>query len=381
MRLITALLLLSLSLAPLSAEQKKFNVDATTPEGQLLQSIMQESDEARKLAMMEDFTGKYPKHDAFAWVCGQMQPAYAKAGKQDKVIDLADKILALEPDNATAGHEALKVAEAQKNSDLILTWAVKTSDAARKAAAAPKPADEDAVEGWKQSVDYAKQVDVYTEYALFRGTLEAADPAKRIALGEALVTRAPESQYVSQASGSLFNAYQQAGQKDKAAALAEKVLAKDQTNEDMLLAAADHAMSQKDNEKVLLYSNKLVTLMSTKPKPAGVADADWEKKKKVTIGVGHWMAGMTLIGQNKSAAGDKELREALPFIADNNDLNASALFQLGLVNFRLGDATGGDRKRIPDAYKFFQQCAALKSQFQGQAQKNIAVIRAKYRIK
>ncbi|MCX6621411.1 MAG: hypothetical protein NTY38_10085, partial [Acidobacteria bacterium] len=193
--------------------------------------------------------------------------------------------------------------------------------------------------------------------------------------------RAPQSQYVPQLVGVLFNAYQQAGQKEKAVALAEKVLEKDESNEDMLLAAADYYMGKKDGDKVVLYSGKLVTLMTSKAKPAAVSEADWEKKKKVTLGVGHWLAGMALIGQNKAPAADTELRAALPFIGDNADLTSSALFQLGLINFRLGDAAKGDTKRILEALKFFQQCAGMKSQFQGQAQKNITVIRAKYRIK
>jgi len=381
MRLMTALLVLAWMMLPAGAQQQKFTIDATTPEGQALQAIGQESDGAKKLTLMEEFVSKYPKHEATGWVYGQMQPLYAKAGNNEKVIDTADKILALEPDNTSAAHEALKAAEAMKSPDLILAWAVKTSDVARKVAASPKPADEDKVDDWKQAVDYAKQVDVYTQYALFKAATEATDPARRIALGEALMTRAPDSQYVPQLVGALFNAYQQAGQKEKAVALAEKVLEKDQSNEDMLLAVADYYMSKKDSAKVLLYAGKLVQVMSTKPKPAGASDADWEHKRKVTLGLGHWMAGMMLIGQNKAAAGDKELREALPFIHENPDLLAPALFQLGLVNFRLGDAGKGNTERILDAYRFFQQCAAMKSQFQGQAQKNITVIRAKYRIR
>ncbi len=381
MRLMTVVLFFAWLTLPFAAQGQKFTIDATTPEGQQLQAIGQESDDAKKLALMEDFVGKYPKHEATGWVYEQMQPLYAKAGKNEKVIETADKILALEPDNASAGHEALKAAEAMKSPDLILTWAVKTSDVARKVVATPKPAEEDKVDDWKQAVDFAKQLDVYTEYAIFKAAAESTDPAKRIQLGEALMARAPQSQYTPQLVGALFTAYQQAGQKDKAVALAEKVLEKDESNEDMLLAAADYYMGKKDGAKVLLYSGKLVTLMSSKPKPAGASDADWEHKKKVTLGVGHWMAGMTLIGENKTVAADKELREALPFIQENPDLVSSALFQLGLINFRMGDAGKGDTKKVLEAYRFFQQCAGMKSQFQGQAQKNITVIRAKYRIR
>ncbi|MCX6621412.1 MAG: hypothetical protein NTY38_10090, partial [Acidobacteria bacterium] len=169
----TVLLLLTFTILPVAAQRQKFTIDATTPEGQQLQAIGQEADGAKKLALMEDFVAKFPKHEAATWVWEQMQPLYAKAGKNEKVIEAAEKILAAEPDNASVGHEALKAAEAMKAPDAVLAWAIKTSDAARKMVAVPKPADADQVDDWRQSVEYAKQVDVYTEYALFRAAAES----------------------------------------------------------------------------------------------------------------------------------------------------------------------------------------------------------------
>ena len=62
-------LLLALFVFSASAQQRKhFTINTSTPEGEILQSIGQESDDAKKLALMQDFVSKYPKHEGVGWV-------------------------------------------------------------------------------------------------------------------------------------------------------------------------------------------------------------------------------------------------------------------------------------------------------------------------
>jgi hypothetical protein len=91
------------------------------------------------------------------------------------------------------------------------------------------------------------------------------------------------------------------------------------------------------------------------------------------IGVARWMAGTSYSSQSKYAQADKELRAALPLIKDNDQLMAGALFHLGLSNYQMGK--GKSAQQIGEAAKFMQQCAAIKSPFQAQAQKNLGVMR------
>src|SRR5574341_164952 len=166
------------------------------------------------------------------------------------------------------------------------------------------------------------------------------------------------ARYLQQAYGPVFVALQQAGDTAGAVAIAEKVLAKDQSNEDMLLVVANHNLGQKtEPDKVLAYSGKMIELMNTKPKPEGVADADWEKKKTTIVGLGHWMSGMIYYGQNKFPETDKSLRAALPYIKGNDQLLAPALFHLGVANYKMGN--------IVEAIKFNEQCAAIKGPYAG----------------
>jgi tetratricopeptide (TPR) repeat protein len=359
---------------PLAAQRQKVNINTETPEGQLLQQIGQEEDAAKKAALMEQFVGQYPKHDSIAWVYSNMIDAYTKTNQPAKAMEAADKLLAIDPGDSRAAHAALKAAEAAKDPDAVKAWAVRAGDAARKAVQAPKPADAEEEEDWKAEVDFAKQVETYTEYSLYAAALQATDSKKKIELLNTLEGRSPNSQYLAQAYGPVFVAMQQAGDTANAVIIAEKVLAKDQNNEDMLLVVANHLMSQKqDPDKVLAYAARMVELMATKPKPEGVADADWDKKKATISGLGHWIAGMTHYNQNRFAPADKSFRAALPFIQGNDQLLAPALFHLGVSNYRL--------KNILEAIQFNEKCAAIKgSPYAAAAAKNLRAIRSEYRV-
>ena len=381
MRLTSILLAILLAAYPLAAQRHKLTINAETPEGQMLQQIGQESDAAKKLGLMEVFIQKHAAHDGAGWVLEQMVTAYLKAGQFDKALATGEKLLGMDPDDVVTAHNALKAAEGKKDPNLIKQWAATTSKLAKKAVAAPKPSDEEEQEAWKANVEYAKQVDTYTEYAQYAAALAATDPNQRIMLYEALQAQNPQSQYVAQLNLPYFLALRQANQNEKAITVAEKVLETDQSSEDMLLAVADSYFNKKgDPNKVIALSTKLVEVMNSKTKPEGVADADWEKRKSLMTGLGHWMAGVTYGNQSKWKEADAELRQALPLVESNDQLKAQALFYLALSNYKMGEPKK-DRKLMAEALRFNVQCAAIKSPFQGQASKNASVIRQQYGLK
>ena len=131
--------------------------------------------------------------------------------------------------------------------------------------------------------------------------------------------------------------------------------------------ANDYVEKKRDPDKVVAYSAKIVELMDTKPKPEGVGDADWAKKKQSLSGLAHFYSGSTLFNQKKYPAADKELRAAIPLVEGNDQLKAAVLFYAGLTNYSM--------KNIPDALKFNQQCAAIKSPFQAKAAENVRVMK------
>jgi tetratricopeptide (TPR) repeat protein len=367
----------------LPAAGQKFDIDTNTPEGQLLEKIGTEEDLTKKAALLDQFAQQHPKHEATGWVYSQLATAYAKLNQPAKALEAGEKMLEAQPTNVEGAHAMLKIAEEQKNPDWIKKWAVLTHGAAKKAVEAPAPKfeDSDQEQEWKQHIDFAKQVGTYAEYSVHAAALQTTDAAKKIELAEALKQMNPQSQYLPAVIPQVFLAYRQLGNMDKAVATAEEFLAKDPSNEDMLLVTADYYMNtKKDPQKTIDYSTKLVQLMSSKPAPQGVAPADWEKKKKSMLGIGNWMIGVTYATQGKLPDAAKTLRQTIPLVEDNPQLLAPALFHLGVANFKLGEKSKNDQM-VLEAFNLFKRCATIQGPFQGPAQTNISAIQRQYHIK
>ena len=371
MKLRLSVILLALALPAAGQRHKIEEINAKKPDGKLLQQIMQENDAAKRIALLERFTTEFPKNTDLPWVLEQLQTAYVKANDPDRILSAGDKLLAVDPDDPEAGMQCLKAAESKKDPALIKKYSALTSAAARKMAAAPQPKEADEQANWKAAVEYAKQVDGYTAYALYRAALETRDPKVTIDFAETLRRQNPQSEYAGKVVQPLFVAYRQSNDNAKALALAEQVLATDQSNEDMLLVVADsYAQQKKEPEKVHAYSAKIVEVMAAKPKPEGMADADWLARKNLVIGLAHYMSGKLYYAESNFAKADVELRAALPLVEGNANLKPEVLYLLGFANYKLD--------KPQDAANYYKACAALKSPMQSLAAKNLLGIKNQY---
>jgi tetratricopeptide (TPR) repeat protein len=249
-----------------------------------------------------------------------------------------------------------------------MKWSAETSRAARKEIASFKAGTDD-----KARLDYAKQVDIYTEYSVYAMAAKTTDPAKIVALIESLQQRAPESPYLSKAYGRYLNALQQMGQKEKAGTEAEQQLQRDPNNEDVLAFAASENLQKNNQEKTLAYASKLADVMQSKAKPDDISEAVWAKKKQTMLGLAYWMEGVSYNGQHQYAKADKSLRSALPLVKENSQLLPIVLFHLGVADFELGKASKS-RALINDALNYSKQSAALKSPMQTEAANNVKAI-------
>jgi tetratricopeptide (TPR) repeat protein len=362
---------MALTAAPGWAQCHKLaEVNATTPEGQLLQKAGLEEDAAKKQALQEEFVAQYSQNEAAGWVYEQLLNAYVKANDADKALAAGEKLDAIPPECVEDAQQTLKAAEMKKDPDLVLKWSSKTAELAQKVVASPQPKDADEVENWKARVDYARQVNTYTEYSLYAMAIQTADPKKQAALIEALQQRNPKSEYLAKAVDTLFLAYQKSGATDKAVALAQQVAATGTPSDDMLLVLTQDAVKRKDRDKVHAYCAKLVEAIGSKPKPEGVADADWTKRKNTILVFAYSVNGEQYFNEGKLSPADQELRKALPLAEDNLAVKAEVLFYLGLANSKM--------EKGQEAYSYFKACAALKSPFQAQATKNMTVLRTQY---
>jgi len=379
-RLIVLFLALALAAASsLPAAKRHLTVNTETPEGVKLKALTDEADPAKKLALMEQFVNEHPKHDSATWVLGEMQAMYLKNGEFDKAIAAGETVLIDDADDLGVAYNGLKAAEGKKDAALVKKWAVATSAAAKRAIAAPKPADADETAAWTAAVEYAKQNDAYSEYALYVAALQATSAATRIELGETLEKQNSASQYAGMLRPSLTNAYQQTGNHAKALETAELVLQTDPANDDMLLYAASKYYEAKNPAKWTPYAKKLAETLPAKTAPQGAVEAVWNQNKSLKLGLANWMLGVAASNEQRWMDAETYLRAALPNVQTDKALTAETLFHLALATYRLGDPKK-DRKRIDEALRLNTQCAAIVSPFQAPARKNIAAIKTAYRI-
>ncbi|MBX9603229.1 MAG: hypothetical protein K2X35_19655 [Bryobacteraceae bacterium] len=278
-------------------------------------------------------------------------------------------------DELETAYNNLKAAEAKKDAADVVKWAAETSRLAREAAAKPEPASEAEKSSWKSRVDWAKQVDTYSEYALYALALQPVGAGNIALLVEALEKQNPRSQYLNQLAAPYLMALNQSNRAADIVPAAQRRLEHDPENEDLLLVLADGYLSSKQPDKALAMAQKLTAVMEAKARPEAVPADVWEKKKAGALGRGYWIAGIVYADQKKHAEADKVLRAALPYLANDAAMMGPAAFYLGIANYEMGKASK-NRAKLADALKFSEQSGAIAGPYQAAAQKNAKSIRA-----
>jgi tetratricopeptide (TPR) repeat protein len=356
----------ALSLA--AQEKQNFVINPGTPEGQILQSLGQETDDARKVSLAQDFLAKYPKNEAAGWVAAQLESALFAQKDNDKVLEVAETAYANGPD-MDAAYYALKAAVAKDDVAGTKKWSTRTSEAARKIVGSPKPpADDDE----KHQLEYAKEVDEYSEYALYVLALKA-QPKDEVDLVDTLIKQNPKSQYLPLVSAGYFSALEKTGEGAKACPAAEKMAAGASKNAEAMIFAADCSMRAQKGPSMVTYGGKALEAIGSRTKEEGMSDADWAAKKEGIIGTANWYVGVGYSLEGKYGPANKSLRVALPLLKGNEQLRGMALFYLGLANYSLGKAIG-DRGQMRQGLQFFQQAAAITNPLQDQASRNAKLV-------
>lgn len=367
MKKVLALLISSVAMSgPMLAQRPKPVYDPETKEGLLVQHIQQEADPSEKLHFMEQFVVQYPTNPMLAWVYDNLQPAYMKEKAWDEAMRIGERRVALEPDNLDAAKLALKAAETKGNAEDIAKWADCVWGIANRVVA----------KGGRAAAD-AEQTKLYAESHLYAVADQTADPATKIGLLLALQERSPKSPFVENIPAQCIALYKKLNQMDKAMALAQQTLANDPDNVDVLMAVTEHYFAREDHPKVVANTVHVLEVLDKKSHSGGMSDEEWQKKKTLLTGNSNYMGGISSSLSGQYGRGDQMLRAALPFVSGDATQEATVLYFLGLSNYKLADR---DQNRAKDAVKFWRRCAEFKSNFQGQALKNIEATRNEFNL-
>jgi len=281
--------------------------------------------------------------------------------------------LVIDTGNMDTAFQKLKDAVAAKDAAQVKILAAQTCALAREVISEPVPADDDEKEAYNKSVTYARDVQLYTEYALY-ATAAVARPEVALDLLAALEQQNPKSKYLNDAYGLYFHALHQTGAAAKIPSVAEKALENLPENDDSLAVLAETAFSHKQTDRALGYAKRLVVALNKRTKPEGMPAAEWERKRSTELASGYWIAGVVQAEKSGYYEADKDLRAALPLLAGNDARKASALFYLGLANYQLGKMTM-KKAQVLEAVKFSQEAAAIQGPLAQQAWHNAQVMR------
>jgi len=132
----------------------------------------------------------------------------------------------------------LKTLVEQKDPVQVKKLATEISIQAREEAAEAAPTADSEKDAWKAKVARAKEVDLYTEYALY-ATAVQAEPAVMVDLLATLEQQNPKSKYLEDAYAPYFVALTKSGSAAKINGIAEKALVNWPGNPDLLIVL-DH---------------------------------------------------------------------------------------------------------------------------------------------
>lgn len=364
--------------APVACSQAP-EIDATTPEGALLQRIGMAQNEDEKIRDMEEFLSKYPNHGGVPWVLAQQIAVFELRKDPAKVMAAAEKLLAVDPAAVRGAFAGMRAAESAGDAAKVMVFAAGTHAACRKVLSATMPADADE-DQWKASQDYAKQILPLSEYAFATLAGNASDAKAIDGFAESLARVNPESEYLAAIWERQFLVARAANNQPMGLKAAEALAVKGKANEDVLLYLAGiYLESKRHPEKVVEYTDRALKSLAEAKKPETIAEADWEKTVKFNTGLAHWIQGLHQANAQRWGPANKALRAALPLVQGNASMLAAAYFFLGIANFEIGKRSK-DHKEVIDAVKFSEQCAAIASPYQAQARQNVKAMRAQFRF-
>jgi tetratricopeptide (TPR) repeat protein len=260
-------------------------------------------------------------------------------------------------DDLDTTYQSLKDAVSKKDAAEVKKLAADTCALARKEESSALPEGVDA-EAWKQHIANVKEIEVYSEYALY-ATAVQSEPATTVDLLATLEQQNPKSKYLDEGYGPYFLALSKTGGSAKIHGIAEKALVNFPENDDLLLVLADHAWAARQVDSALSYANRVIAAVNKHAKPEGYSAADWERKRNGSLSRAYWMAGLIYGDKGRYVDADKNLKAALPLITGNAAMMGPALYSLGLANYHLGKMTNSKAKVLEGA-KYCQQASAVQ---------------------
>lgn len=339
-------------------------IPAGTPEDKDLAAIAAENDGQKRIAAYQEFMKKYADNKAaMAYAEWQLSQQYLAAGDTAKAMDYGSKALQAYPDNLDIIMSQASVAQAMKENDKVLDYAVQGANVYNSIARQTKPAEVPDAD-WNARIaneQSAVQNDYdFLETSAYNVIASEKDPNKRMAEIEKFTPAFPKSKFEPQISQLALYSLRQLNQPQRLVAYGERALAANPDSLPTLLMMADaYAADPKEASKAASYANKVITLVGPNPD---------DKDKKSYAGLAHVSLGRAELSQEKLVPAITDLKAAVSLLQNDPADQQQALFYLGYAYAK--------QNHKADALAALQKASAIDGPYQGPAKEMAAKINA-----
>ena len=353
------------------AQTDKITIPAGTPEDHDLQSISNEQDASKKLALYQDFVQKYSANSAaVAYGNWQISQAYQTTGDLDKALDYGDKALVGAPRNLDILVSQASIAQQAKNNQKIMDYAARGGEVCSSIAKQPKPdgmTDEEFSRQLADDKSAVKNSCDFLDSAGFNVIASETNAKNRMAYIEKYSAAFPDSKFQDQVSSYAMYTLGpgQLNDQPRLIAYGEKTLtANPNSLPALLLMAGTYVDDAKPGSlaKAVTYSQKAIAV-------AKDDDPDADKPRKLSAGMAHSILGYAYIKQDKTPASISEFRAGAALLKGQDDQ------QYSIVLYRLGFAYA-KLNRVNEARDVLAEAVKIPGPVQNMSQDLLAKVNA-----
>jgi tetratricopeptide (TPR) repeat protein len=364
-----AIFLSAVSLLPAQGQLDHITIAAGTDEDHALQAISNEQDQAKKLAMYEEFVKKFSSNPAaVAYGNWQLAQSYQVAGDIPKALDYGDKALAGSPHNLDILVSQASMAQQAKNNAKLMDYAAKGGEACHSIGKQPKPdgmSDEEFTKQVSEEKASAQGSCDFLETSAVNAISSETDAKARMEYVDKFSAAFPDSKFQDTISSLALESLSQLKDNPRMMAYAEKTLATNPNSLPALLLLANYYGDDTkpgSAAKAVTYSQKLIEV--TKP---DAADAD--KPRKIYGGIAHNTVGFAYLKQEKTAAAIPELKAAAALLKGQEEQQyARALYGIGFAYGKLG--------KLTEAREALSEGVKIQSPWQAMTQDTLTKVNA-----
>lgn len=343
-------------------------IAAGTDEDKALQTISNEQDAQKKLALYQEFVQKFSSNPAaVAYGNWQISQAYQGTGDLDKAIDYGDKALAGSPRNLDILVSQVSLEQQAKNNSKLMDYVAKGGEICQSIGKQAKPdgvSDEDFAHRIADEKTAAQNNCDFLETSGFNAIAAENDPKLRMAEIEKYSTAFPDSKFSDQVSSYAMYTLGPGQLNDPArlVTFGEKTLATNPNSLAALLLLANHYAEANNSAKSVPYAQKAIEVAK-----ADAPDAD--KAHKVSAGAAHNIVGWAYFKQGKTDAAITEFKAAAALLKGQDDQQyASSMYGLGSIYGKLN--------KLTDAREALAEAAKINGPLQKMSQDLLAKVNA-----